>query len=220
MHGAILALVIINMLEKLRIPPVGILSIAFLFYFIGLAGQSYYNIFRKFPIWDNSFVHYIGVSFLSVLGVGGTRHGLFFAFPFVYLGMEIYRHRDSINLKQSVIIFLISMVVGFFEAITTLELHLGIRWDLMIFIVPASYSLFCVLLKIPIDIKIDTHVFRTLSHDIYFIHGALIMLYTYFNLYFHSILYFGTILFVAIAISVLKSVIINFFKEIVNKNVR
>lgn len=97
---------------------------------------------------------------------------------------------------------------------------LGIRWDLMIFIVPASYSLFCTLLKMPIDIKIDTHVFRTLSHDIYFIHGILLMLYTYFDLHFHSMLYFVTILFVSIGISFLKSVIINSFKnEPVNKNV-
>lgn len=167
-------------------------------------GQSYFSIFRQLSLWDIDIVHRIASCALSVLGIGGTRHGLFFGFPFVYLGTCVARYSNKIQLKRMTSIFVISMFFGFFEALVGLKLHLGIRWDLMVFILPATVSLFCILLKLSPLITIDTHILRNLSSDIYFIHGVLIMIYMYFDFKLHSFLRFIVIFLSSICISMIK----------------
>lgn len=163
----IFAVLLVSFLLIKKVSPKAILSISACFYVIGLLFQSWYGLI--YPL--KSVMPWLWKVFRVVsFVVPTTRNGLFDAFFFVSLGMCFAFCDIQISPRKAAAFFALSMIALFAEVALLRHFEMIRHNDMYLFLMPATYFLFCFLK----DVKLpDSPVYGTLrmmSSIIFFTH--------------------------------------------------
>ncbi|WEK54493.1 MAG: serine racemase VanT catalytic subunit [Candidatus Cohnella colombiensis] len=145
-----------------------VLGITVFLYLVGLLGDSYYGLMEQVSVLREGY----GVLFSTF---EYTRNGLFFAPLFIVLGMSLTK-ADRYKMTTAISGVTFGALLGFMiiEGIVLRQLHLPRHDSMYIFLVPAVYGLFCLLLGF--KGKGRTEHLRSLSTWIYILHPLAIVL--------------------------------------------
>lgn len=108
LNSLIIALLLIYVFTKMKVPSSIIMKLSFVLYIIGLFDDSYYGILNFTPIIKTCVDKYN-------LLFGTTRNGLFFGLFFISLGMYLAKINLSIDYKKCVLLFTCSSMALFVE---------------------------------------------------------------------------------------------------------
>ena len=124
------------LIKKLSLKKIIIISI--LLYIIGLLGDSYYGLIE--PLNKFKLFGYLSHFYFNTFTT--TRNGLFFGFIFVLIGLLF--SKDKIKIKQniSLILFLVSFSLLFFEVLILKKLSIPKDYNLYLLLIPATIFLF------------------------------------------------------------------------------
>lgn len=144
--------------------------IAFLFYIIGIFGDSYISIVHNFSFINNIYSLYFKF-FESV------RNGLFFGFIFMGMGMIIVKKEIFISKQYAIIGFILSLI-GMFIEVFLLKYLLRIdNFQMYFFMLPTTFFLFQLLLNVRLINHSCYYKLRKLSLLVYLSHFLFINLY-------------------------------------------
>ncbi len=164
----ILSVAIISYLLSRKIELKRILSVAALFYAIGLLAQSWFGII--IPLRENVPELW---AILKVLGkiIVTTRNGLFEGLLFVGVGAYFAFYGFKIQKKTAFICFVASYILMFIEAFVVKYFNFVREYDMYVFLVPLTFFAFILVLnwRIPSNNSIYKKI-RILSSLIFYIH--------------------------------------------------
>ena len=130
-------------------------------YFIGVLGDGYAGTLILFPDWLQTIMRKYKTYFIS------TRNGLFFGFPFVIVGVAIFRNKNILNKFTFLPWFIISIIVVCIETFFLGKFNIAEDYNMIISIFPATIFLFCTLLKMRISSTYNKVNWRHYSSIIY-----------------------------------------------------
>lgn len=142
------------------------LFVAFVFYMIGLFGDSYYGIAERVSLL-NRFYHLI----FQVTDY--TRNGIFFAPVFFIMGGFIADHRPQIAFRKCICGFVISFGLMLVEAFVLHHFHLQRHDSMYLFLLPCMYFLFHLILCFKGKRSVNL---RTTALIVYIIHPMMIVI--------------------------------------------
>lgn len=153
-----------------------LLALATILYLIGLLGNGYSNLLQESRV-EKALEIY---TFLFQT----TRNGLFFAFPYITIGVALNKYNIKDRIKNNYILLIIAFMGLTLEGFI-LKKYIGLeRSDMYIMLVPVSILIFSNLLKININ-RIESFIankateFRELSLVIYCVHGVFLIILPY-----------------------------------------
>ena len=205
LHATIVAVLLIMLCFKFRLPLQITFFISFCLYLIGLVPQSYtglLDLIRNAPFLWNALKVVQGI-------MTTTRNGIFDGFFFMTLGALFSKMPHiRISLKKAVVGFFCSMILLLVEALFLNAIHWSKDYNMYLFLIPATYFLFCI--SIQIDLKESTiyPTLRVLSFLIFSLHTFINpFISTGMELFFHNdcsaLRYVGTM-----TVTILASVLI------------
>ena len=134
----VIAVVMLSVLLKLRVPMRAIVIIALVLFAIGLLGEPYYGFIE--PLKN------VGVTKAVISGYEAlfttTRNGVFFGFIFVLLGALFARKKIVMNGKAAVIGFIASLALLFAEVFLLKQYSHPKGFDMAASLLPAVFFLF------------------------------------------------------------------------------
>lgn len=133
---------------------------ALLLFALGVIGNCYSFLLPPLPAsW--------GISYYYL-----SRSGIFFGFPFLWLGAWLTEHRPLPGFGVCCTGFLFSMFVGAGEAAFVWQINecQFAPYAVYFFLLPASFFLFCALLQAPVHTHTSTAPLRRFSGAFYFLH--------------------------------------------------
>ena len=163
----IFSVVIISYLLSRKIELKRILSVAALFYAIGLLAQSWFGII--IPLRENVPELWAVLKVLEKIIVT-TRNGLFDGFLFVGVGAYFAFYGFKIQKKTAFIGFVASYILMFIEAFVVKYFNFVREYDMYVFLVPLTFFAFILVLNCRIPNNIIYKKIRVLSSLIFYIH--------------------------------------------------
>jgi serine/alanine racemase len=163
MPALIFSLIILYYLNKF-LKPTSITFIAFLFFVIGVFGDSYYGVL------PNGWFLDIMNNYLDIFST--TRNGLFFGLLFVSIGYLIRKSEihTRISVRNTWIGFIIGYLLMFVEMGLLMKYTVPFEYNMYFSIIPTTFFLFCLCLNYPSDEKsIDLRNKATLIYFSHFI---------------------------------------------------
>ncbi len=158
-----------------------IYGIACVLYIVGLLYDGYIRAQYNWSGWKSSWV---GVLLkLYRVTFGETRNGIFFGFPFLILGIVIAKKKDFRARKFYFGMFLTSLALGGVEVFLrwgTTGYNVDLGCNMYVFLVPATYSLVCLLLQYRTKTSDTTAAVRKFSSLFFLTHMWVIFLYNAF----------------------------------------
>ena len=149
------------------------LSIAL--YAVGLLGDSYYGLLT--PLRTNTLVDY-GIKLYDIL-FSTTRNGFFMGVPFVVIGCILSTEKIKLKPKYSISGFLLSELLLGVEVFLLKSADLPRDYNLMFFLLPATFFLLCFAINVNIPRKPIYKRLRIASIIIYFSHLFICSFITY-----------------------------------------
>lgn len=167
LNATVFAVMLISILLSKKISPKKIIFLAGCFYIIGLFGTSWFGLLR--PIQE---ICPAGWDILKLVQkiIHTTRNGLFFGFIFIALGMGITFFKPDMKQKTALIGFSVSMILTALEVILLEHFHIVKTHDMYLFLLPATFFLFCWIRKLYLPDSPIYKRLRILSSLIYYIH--------------------------------------------------
>lgn len=157
--GVILLKFLYNLLNKqLLIPGCVIL------YILGAMGQSYYSKVNMPPSFE---VYY---SFFLT-----TRNGLFFAFPFLCLGVFIRKNPDIVSKKNALIYSIVCFILLSLEVFFARNLDFSKGNGMWIFVLPTAFFVFIYITNIRLKDSPKYLWLRKLSTLLFLSHGIFVI---------------------------------------------
>ena len=158
-----------------------IYGIAIALYAVGLLYDGYIRTQYNWSDWKTSWV---GVLLKLYRGTfQETRNGIFFGFPFLILGIMIARKKTFQTRKFYLGMFLVSLALGATEVFLRLRMmdyNLERGCNMYAFLVPAIYSLICLLLQCKVNTNDTTASIRKFSSLFFLTHMWIAFIYTTF----------------------------------------
>lgn len=178
----IFSLITLYYLSKL-LKPFTITLIAFLFFVLGVFGDSYHGVLQSGWFLDGMN------QYLEIFTT--TRNGLFFGLLFVSLGYYIQKSdiTSKINITSAWIGFIISYLLMFVEMGLLMTYTIPFEYNMYFSIIPTTFFLFTICLKYPsndksIDIRNKATIIYFSHFIVYFIvYGIITLLKLDFLLY-------------------------------------
>lgn len=161
-----------------------------LFLFVGCLLSTYANLFFKILFMEE----YIGFN---------VRNGLFYAFPYVSMGLTIAKSESaqkSISNVKLIVGFVISFFFLLVESILFVIIFNTTSTVLWMSVLPASYFLFLLIKNMKIQLRKEVVIFiRKLSTLIYLCHGLFIILFNQMK----TVQYFVVVLLCSLLLSII-----------------
>ncbi len=155
LNASAFAFFVIGLLLYKKIKTDHVFIASAILYAVGLLGETYYGLLFNEQ---------------TQLYIYSSRNGLFFAPVFIMMGALFAYGRIKIKLSFSIIGFVVSFVLMFFETLLVDHFDLARSFGSSIFLVPTLLFLFALLLNIKIRKCFDTKILSKISAFIYFIH--------------------------------------------------
>lgn len=142
-----------------------ILILSLILYGIGLFTDGYYGVLSQLP-----WMKVIADRYLLIFASG--RNGLFFAFPFLALGLTIHETEvfSRITLKQAWIGFFFSFMALFAEVIILENFAKPFDYNMFLFLIPVAFFLLAIGLKQDVEERPIHLNLRSMSSLMYFSH--------------------------------------------------
>ena len=174
----IVAIAIASLLIYKKIKTKNILIISFIFYLIGLLGQSYnviFKLFEKIPYLGIA-VSAVGYYFRAIFYT--TRGGLFEGFFFVSLGLVLAEGKVDLSVAKKYIGLIISIVLYILEVIFVKHFGWGLEEDTYIMLIPVAFFVFYIGITSNVELKkINCVLLRKLSTMVFYVHLAVFAIY-------------------------------------------
>ncbi len=189
--ATIVAVLLVSLLLKCKIPLKGVIAACFVLYLIGLCGQSYYGLAKLLPISPG-----IREAIRSVYRViTTTRNGVFEGALFIALGAQIAHTDKKKRFSVNVVGLIISYVLLFLEVMLVSKMEWRLEYDMYLFLIPCAYYTMKVVLGFqkPLPQRL-CKVLRSYSSLIYLTHmltADFISLFCRVKL--HSLAFFGAV---------------------------
>lgn len=119
-----------------------VVAVAFLFYFIGCMGESYYGLFAQ-----NARIVELAEAYFALFW--STRSGLFFGFFFFALGVFLQKSRWRMGRPAAAVALAVSLGLMFLEIMTLRRLDVAKDYNLYFALIPATLFLFLFLMGRP-----------------------------------------------------------------------
>ena len=119
-----------------------VVIVAFLFYFIGCMGESYYGLFAQ-----NARIVELAEAYFALFW--STRSGLFFGFFFFALGVFLQKSRWRMGRPAAAVALAVSLGLMFLEIMTLRRLGVAKDYNLYFALIPATLFLFLFLMGRP-----------------------------------------------------------------------
>lgn len=165
--ATIFSVLLISFLLAKKVKPKTILICAFVFYLIGLLAQSWFGL--MLPLKEIAPTIWSMLLIVKKI-ISTTRDGLFFGFIFVSIGMLFAFYDFKITKRKSLVLFIISMVLMFFEAVFVKYYDFSRGTDMYLFAVPSTIFLFMFVKELKLPDNGIYKVFRSLSTLVFFSH--------------------------------------------------
>lgn len=162
----VLAVIILSMLIKKKIPLNYILIISIALYTIGLLGDSYYGFIE--PLKKHFLLKVIIVGYENIFYT--TRNGVFFGFIYVLIGALFAQKRISLNSKIAVIGFILSMFMMYLELYLLRTYSHPKDFNMLISLLPVTFFLFYIASHISINNTQICKSLRVIGEVIFFTH--------------------------------------------------
>ena len=196
LNALIVACLINYVLIKQNVRVERILGISFVFYLIGLLGQSYYVLIR--PVQSVPAIWNVILMIMNVIST--TRDGLFEGWFFMAIGMYLAYRPLVLKKKTMVLSFVIVMALFFVEFIAVSHFDFALSYDMYLFLGPAAFLLFYIAAHIKITGCKWKPTLRNLSSLVYYSHMWIVLL---IPKAWHSLVRFGATAVVTCAFAVL-----------------
>lgn len=167
LYALIIAIILISYMLHKKIKPNTILFISFIFYFIGLFGNSW-HVFLL-PLKDTAPLIW-NIFHITKKVIYTTRNGLFMGFFFVSIGMCFAYNENSIEKKKAIVGFFVSMIMLAVEVFFLKHYYSFRNGDMFIFLIPASYFLFAYCKQVNLQNKKIFKTLRIMSSLIFYTH--------------------------------------------------
>lgn len=137
--AVIIGIIIVLLLRKVFSTKTSLIITSIL-YFIGLCGDSYYELAIHIPI-VNSIIEWL-FQYMDY-----TRNGIFFAPIFLMIGILLSEQKNKLKLSANIVFFGISFLFMSIEAMLVHSLNLFKHDSMYIFLPLVSYLLFAILIR-------------------------------------------------------------------------
>lgn len=173
LNATVFSVLLVGILIKKKMSIRKIISIASIFYGIGLFEQAYFGLILPLQ----KYACLWGVLEVLQKIIVTTRNGLFEGFLFVSLGMLFAYKPIKLKKKKAIGLFIISMILFFIEVITIKKLGWFRGKDMYIFLVPTSLLLFHIVSQIQLKDNLIYKELRKIGALIFYLHmwGAIIV---------------------------------------------
>ena len=162
----VLAVIILSMLIKKKIPLNYILIISIALYTIGLLGDSYYGFIE--PLKKHFLLKVIIVGYENIFC--RTRNGVFFGFIYVLIGALFAQKRITMNSKIAIIGSIMSMLMMLCELYLLDNYSHPKDYDMYISLVPVTFFLFYIASHISLKNRQTYKSLRVIGEVIFFTH--------------------------------------------------
>jgi len=166
LRSTVVAVVLLCLCSRLRIPFGSICLIACLLYVVGLLGNSYFGFIR--PLTSIKVFEYALKGYRHVFIT--TRNGVFMGFIFVLMGAAFSRFKIKLKPKASLLGLSASIICLVAEAFLLEYYGIPFRYDMYISSLPATFFLFSLSLSIPLKDRPIYKRLRNIGVIFYFSH--------------------------------------------------
>ncbi len=163
----IFAVFLISVLLYKKVSLKKIFVISFIFYFIGLFGQSWFGLLVPLK---NNFPQFFSILSLMQHLFVTTRNGLFEGFLFVTIGMLFAFYPISIKQKHAFMGLIFSMILLALEIFVFHYFHFVREGNMFLFLVPTVFFLFSFVYHLEFPNHPIYQALRTLSSIIFYLH--------------------------------------------------
>ena len=165
----VLAVIILSMLIKKKIPLNYILIISIALYTIGLLGDSYYGFIE--PLKKHFLLKVIIVGYENIFYT--TRNGVFFGFIYVLIGALFSQKPIRLNSKIAVIGLIISIFMMYLELYLLRTYSHPKDFNMLISLLPVTFFLFYIASHIKINNTQTCRSLRIIGEVIFFTHNLI-----------------------------------------------
>lgn len=165
LKALVVAVLILTILFKLKIKIKYIFIITFILYFIGLLGDSYSWLIDLF---SNKFLSIGFIGYEKIFST--TRNGVFFGAFFVLLGVLFAHVSFKIDVKLTVVGFLVSTIMMFFEVFILKEYFVSKGYNMFLSLIPAVFFLFLLASRANLDNNCIFRKLRIIGMLIFYLH--------------------------------------------------
>ena len=164
--AVILAVIVLSILIKKKIPFKHIVIIAVILFIIGLLGNSYYGLMEPFKQYTVSKILILGYE--SVFPT--SRNGLVFGLIFVLMGVVFAQRRVVISFVATVTGLVFSLLLMFVEVFLLRHYSSPRGFDIVVSLLPVSFFLFYLATHIIVKEKNIYKSLRIIGMVIFFTH--------------------------------------------------
>lgn len=164
--AVILAVLVLSILIKKKVPFKYIVTIAVILFIIGLLGNSYYGLIEPFKQYTVSKILILGYE--SVFPT--SRNGLVFGLIFVLMGVVFSQRRIVISFVATVTGLVFSLLLMFLEVFLLRHYSTPKGFDIVVSLLPVTFFLFYLSTHIILEKRSIYKSLRIIGTLIYFTH--------------------------------------------------